>query len=169
MINRTMRFFGRAVAEREGETGSALVELALSIPLFMLVLLGAAEFARVTYAAIEVTNAARAGAQYAATLGGATGDTTGIQNAAQNDAYDLGTSVTTSVYADTCVCSGAESTTVACTSTCPSGQHILETVTIKATATYDPLITPSGWFPNLVGSYGPFNLSAYAQQMVLPQ
>lgn len=167
MISR-LKLFGRALQQREDEAGSALVELALSTPLFLLVLLGAAELARVTYAAIEVTNAARAGTQYAAMLGGATADTGGIQNAAQNDSYNLGSSVTTSVYSDTCVCSGAESTTVQCTSSCPSGQHIMETVMIKATATYSPLISYRGLMAG-VKDDGPFTLNAYAQQTVLPR
>lgn len=168
MMNCTFKVIGRLVSRRKEEAGSAIVELALSTPLFALVLLGAAEFARVTYAAIEVTNAARAGAQYAAMLGGATGDTGGIQNAAQADAVELGSTVTTSVAADTCVCSGAESTTVSCTSTCPTGQHIMETVTIQANATYYPLFSYKGIMPG-VDMSGPFTLHGSAKQLVLPQ
>ena len=48
------------------ETGQALVELALVVPLFTVILFGAVEYGRLAYDAIEVTNAARAGAAYGA-------------------------------------------------------------------------------------------------------
>ena len=48
------------------ESGSALVELALTLPLLALLMVGAVDFARVFYTAMELTNAARAGAQYGA-------------------------------------------------------------------------------------------------------
>lgn len=46
------------------ERGSALVELALVLPLLCLVLIGAAELGRMFYYAIEVSDAARAGVAY---------------------------------------------------------------------------------------------------------
>src|SRR3954453_1086869 len=48
------------------ERGAALVELALSTPLLVVMIVGAVDFARAFYTAMELTNAARAGAQYAA-------------------------------------------------------------------------------------------------------
>ena len=42
------------------EAGSALVELALMMPIMMFLLVAVLEFARVAYAAIEVSNAAKA-------------------------------------------------------------------------------------------------------------
>jgi len=47
-----------------GDTGQGLIELALTLPFLMFILLGAAEFARFGWAAIETANAARAGVQY---------------------------------------------------------------------------------------------------------
>jgi Flp pilus assembly protein TadG len=149
-----------------------MVELALSVPLLLIVLLGAVEFARVTYVGIQVSNAARAAAQYAATNGGATTDSGGIQTAAQNDT-NLGSAVTATVTSDTCVCSGDETTAVTCNPSnsnpvCPTGQHLMETVEISTTATYDPLMNYGGMF-NMTGLTGPYTLHGYAKQMVLPQ
>ena len=63
------RYFLRCAAwprnEQSSEEGSALVELALSLPVLLIMLLGAAEFARLAYASIEVVNAAHAAAIYA--------------------------------------------------------------------------------------------------------
>src|SRR5260221_3845737 len=47
------------------ERGSALVELAIALPLLVAVLVGTTDFARVFYLATELTNAARAGAHSA--------------------------------------------------------------------------------------------------------
>jgi Flp pilus assembly protein TadG len=46
------------------QSGSAFVELVVSLPLLMLILIGTIDFARVFNMSIELTNAARAGAQF---------------------------------------------------------------------------------------------------------
>ena len=169
MIRKFLKFSHCLGMRGREESGSALVELALSVPLLSMILLGAGEFAKVAYASIEVTNAARAAAQYAATNGGATSDTGGMQTAAQNDAYNLGTAVTATVDSDTCVCSNAESTVVACgTATCPSG-HLLETIGIKTSASYDPGMSYGAPIWQITGIKGPFKIHGYSKQMVLPQ
>ena len=54
---------------RQGEHGQALVEMALVLPIFLLLLFGVMEMGRVGYAYITVSNAARAGVR-TATVGG---------------------------------------------------------------------------------------------------
>ena len=51
--------------ELRDERGQALIETAVSVGLFIVLLLGAVEFGRLAFAAIEVTDAAEAVAQYA--------------------------------------------------------------------------------------------------------
>ena len=51
---------------RKGEHGQALVEMALVLPLFFLLLFGVIEMGRVGYAYITVSNAAREGGRMAA-------------------------------------------------------------------------------------------------------
>jgi Flp pilus assembly protein TadG len=101
-----------------------------------LILLGAAEFGRVAYAAVEVSNAARAGAAYAAQNGSTASDTTGIATAAANDAANLTGLTTTSSHS--CVCSDGTSST--CTAGDCSASHIEETVTVNTQVSFDPLI-----------------------------
>lgn len=48
------------------ERGAALVELAVSLPVVALMIFGIVDFSRALYTASALTNAARAGAQYAA-------------------------------------------------------------------------------------------------------
>jgi Flp pilus assembly protein TadG len=83
------------------QQGSAIVELALTAPLLLGMLICTAEVARIAYAAIEVQNAARAGAAYAAQNGGTLANTTNIDDAAQNEAPNLTLTTTPS---EVCVC-----------------------------------------------------------------
>lgn len=67
---------------RKGEHGQALVEMALVLPLFFLLLFGVIEMGRVGYAYITVSNAAREGGRIA-TIGGTDLNINGsIKNAA---------------------------------------------------------------------------------------
>ena len=137
------------------QTGTALIETALSLPLFCLMLLGATEFARLAFAAIEVSNAARAAADYGGSSHGAASDWSqsgsaysgGVVAAATNDAANLsGVSVTGITLS--CSCSPSSSVTAptqptSCTdnATC-SNQNVgmVETITVTTQTTYDPLI-----------------------------
>lgn len=70
------------------ERGSALVELALVVPLLCLVLIGAAELGRIAYYAIEVSDAARAGVAYGS-QGSGTADANDMQTAATASAANI--------------------------------------------------------------------------------
>ena len=120
---------------RYGEAGQALVETALVFPLLITILVGAAELARVAYGAIEVANAARAGAQYGTQSGYTASDTTGIATAASSDAANLTTLTTTSSYS--CICSDGTAST--CVNTDCASSHIVQTLTVNTQATIDPL------------------------------
>ena len=122
------------------DAGQAIVETALIFPMLLALLIGAAEFARVAYAAIEVANAARAGVQYGAQSGFNASDSTGIATAAAKDAANVTGLVTTSSIA--CICSdGAAST---CANTDCANSHTEEILTVNTQATIDPLIHVPG-------------------------
>src|SRR5271155_3125525 len=91
------------------DAGQALVELALMFPLFILMLVGAAEFGRLAFAGIEVSNAARAGVQYGAQSTVMGSDNAGMQQAAVQDAANLaGLTATASHF---CACSNGGGST----------------------------------------------------------
>lgn len=72
--------------------GSALLELALTAPLLMFMTIGAAELGRICYIAIEVTGAARAGADYGAqnvSIAFAPAAIANIEQAAENEVPNL--------------------------------------------------------------------------------
>jgi Flp pilus assembly protein TadG len=117
------------------EAGQSLVETALLLPLLVTILLGGAEVAQVAYAAIEVANAARAGAQYGTQTAGTVSDTAGIATAAANDAADITALTTTSSYS--CICSNGSAST--CANTDCNNSHIEKILTVNTQATVNPL------------------------------
>lgn len=120
------------------EQGASLVELALVLPLLMLLLIGAVDFGRAFYLAMEISGAAQAGAEYGTQN---PTDTTGIAAAAQVDAPDVPfLAVTTPTYG--CECSDGTGFSSNCTNTpsCPSS-NVVYRVTVRVSATYTP------WFP----------------------
>lgn len=155
------RFLRRACAGIKSEAGQSLVELALSVPILLLLLLGAVELATVLYDSIAVENAAMAGVQYGAQTSATEADTTGIQNAAAAAAPSLSLTTTPST---SCICSNGASST--CKSTDCSGASIETILTVQTQTT----ITPSIYFPglrNIPALPKSFTLNGLAVQKVL--
>lgn len=126
------RFRGLLVCDR----GNAVLELALICPMFLMLTMGAVEFARLTYAWIEVTNAARAGVAYGAQNRITAANAAGTQQAAMNDVANLsGVTVSTSRY---CACANGTAST--CKPTDCSASHIVQYLQVTASVTVDPLI-----------------------------
>lgn len=126
------------------DSGNMLIELALLLPICVLLLLAAVEFGRLTFAAIEVENAARTGAQYGAQDHGFAGDITGIQAHARADASDIGgLYITPRTY---CICSAngeATGTFDSCTAvaeTCAPPSESIEFLQVNVSGEFDPLI-----------------------------
>jgi len=79
----------------KGEQGQALVEMALVLPLFLLLLFGVIEMGRVGYAYISVINAAREGGRVAAIGGTDLEIKSSIENAATSlDSMNLSIIIT---------------------------------------------------------------------------
>ncbi len=135
--------------------GTALVELAIALPVLVVLVIGTADFARVFYYTIELENAARAGAQYGAVDEIQAQSTADIKAAAQNAVQlNLGTIVVgvgqnagcppADQTSPTCQCfnddgtAGAPGGVVACTSICTTG-HLVETITVTASKTFNSI------------------------------
>jgi len=69
--------------------GQTLIEVALVFPVLVLLLFGAAEYGRLAYIGVEVTNAAHAAAVYGSQNRGYAGDNPGMTLAATNDGANL--------------------------------------------------------------------------------
>jgi len=166
-------------------SGSALVEVALAAPLFLLLVTGAFELGRVAHFAIEVENAARAGASYGSQPNNVPGagaptdaNSLAIIQAAQNDAPDLGNLTVTPGTA--CVCetlttgsaptyspssgtvSCTDPTIVACTGSSSTVTYRSVTyVTVSTQATITPIF-------NVRALPVSYTLTGYSEMRVLP-
>jgi Flp pilus assembly protein TadG len=121
------------------DAGQSLIELALTLPLLVLLLIGAAELGRLAYYSIEVSNAARAGVAYGAQNHVTASNFTAMQTAAQNDAGNI--TLTTATATNACACSPSYSATSACSTTfsCSGTERIIEYVQVNTTATVSPM------------------------------
>ena len=137
-----MSKFLRRLKELRGDAGNSLVEVSLLVSFFGVpLLLGVTEVGRIAYSAIEVSNAARAGAAFASESVSTSTDTTDTKQAALNEASDItGMTVTQSTV---CVCSSAPGTTVTCSSsatTCsPAPNHAIQFVQVNTSLTINPI------------------------------
>ncbi|MGD0366182.1 MAG: TadE/TadG family type IV pilus assembly protein [Acidobacteriaceae bacterium] len=126
-----------------GEHGASLVELALVLPVFSLLLVGAIDFGRALYISTELTGAAHAAAVYGSQN---PTDTAGMNTAAQDAAPDVPSlSVTTPTYG--CECSDGTSYSASCgtTPSC-SSNNVVYLVKVTVSGTYHPLLSWPGVF-----------------------
>jgi Flp pilus assembly protein TadG len=106
----------------------------------MALLIGAVEYGRMTFAAIEVSNAAMAGVQYGVQNPADAADLTGIQNAATADAPDITLQPTTTSVS--CICSDGSASTCLPTD-CP-GKHIETILTVNTQAQFTSILRIPG-------------------------
>ncbi len=139
------------VVDRRDE-GSALIELALLMPIFLLLMMGMVDLGRGFFAAIRVSSAAEAAASYGAQQ---PSDIAGIQAAATLGASDV--NALTSAVSTGCECSDGSSVQPGCASTPANcSTDFVTYVQVTTYATYTPLFQ----YPGLPSTY---NLQSRAQ------
>jgi Flp pilus assembly protein TadG len=136
------RLFRSGRADR----GGALVELAIALPLLVLIMAAAIDYARIFYMAMALTNAARAGAQYGANTVGQSQNYTAMENAATTATNLSGVTANASRLCQCATDAGVFSPTASandCASpeatACPSGHRVI-TVTVWTHATFTTLM-----------------------------
>ncbi len=135
------------IAFRQSERGSALVEVAVTLPVLLLLLVGVIDIGRGYYFALEVSDAAEAGALYGSLN---TSDTAGMRSAATLDAPDLPGGLTTNTASSGCECpdgsgivSGCASPPGACSTT------YVRYVQVNTAYTYHPMLP----YPGIPATY----------------
>lgn len=166
------------------DSGSALVELALTVPMLMLIMIGAAELGRMAYYAIEVQNAARAAVAFGSRGSGVQVDTADMTTAADNEAPNIGDLTVTATQS--CVCQSINASTGAvtdvsqesgsacvgggetilndCTATAPSYPWVVQYVNVTTTVTV-PTMFNYHWLG--FGIPSSYTLNGYAKMRVL--
>ena len=125
---------------RSYERGQAIMEMALLVPVLLVLLLGMIEVGRYAAFSIEVANSARAGADYGAQNAGTINNAAGIRNAAIAEAPDLKLTASNVILTSPpywCVCSNGAAST--CLATDCSTSHMLTYVKVTVQDTFTGL------------------------------
>lgn len=133
---------GKRRPPSQSEAGSAALELGLLAPVLVLLLVGIAELGTGAYQAMQVQNAAEAGAIYASKHDY---NITGIVSAVVNS---RGTTGITASPGPTSFCgcpSASGLVAMDCSATCADGSDPALYVQINARVTHTPLMTFSSW------------------------
>ncbi len=121
--------------------GSITVELSLICPLLLLMVAGGADFARIYFNSVTLSNAAGTGAFYGAQSNVFSVQDSPIQQVEQNDAQDLGAITTSSSH----YCDCPTGTKVDCiTGSCPNYGAPRVYVRAHAQKTFQPLLPYPG-------------------------
>ena len=121
------------------EEGSSLVEVALVLPIMLLLLVGSVDFGRAYYAEMEVSSAASAGAIYGVQQ---PADTAGMKAAAVLSAGDVtGLSATGSTG---CECSDGTSASPNCAATPTCSANVVNYVQVTTSVTFTPTLRYPG-------------------------
>ncbi len=142
----------RGLRKRLGISGTAGIELGLTMPMLVLLTTGSYDFGSALYQQHRLIAAARAGVQYGIQSSSTWTDTADITTAARNDAGDTTNSLT--VTATTCTCPGGTSpcsTATACSGSTVAGTY----VNVVVTESYSTLVS----YPFITS---PFTISGQA-------
>lgn len=137
-----MNAFTRLRILSKTDRGSALVELALVMPVLLLLLFGAVDIGRAYYVGLEVANAAHAGAEFGSQY---PSNAAGITAAAQQSAPEL-TNLVVATPTWGCECSDGSlysancTTSPSCTISSSRGSNVVHRVQVTASASYKPLL-----------------------------
>jgi Flp pilus assembly protein TadG len=132
-----------------------VLELALCLPVFVLLILGGAEIANIAWASLRLNNAAHAGAQFGSQSRANAAHIADIEIATQNEAPGLPiTFPADPVQACSCIdpstgTTGAGSTGCQTLVQCPAPYVIFDNITVTTQA----IVTPLVHYPGLPASY----------------
>jgi Flp pilus assembly protein TadG len=126
---------------RHAQRGTAMVELAVTLPMLAMLMIGLIEVGRYTYYAIMAAHAARAAVQYGAQNLITAADTTGMKNAALADGQNLSQWTITPIHS--CATNGT-------TSPCPQSNA----TSVSPSLVYFVQVTVTGTFKPLMGYPG---------------
>jgi Flp pilus assembly protein TadG len=138
---------------RKRESGQALVETAMVLPLLFLLILGIGSSGICLYYWIEISNAAHAGAVYGIQNSSNASSSSGIQYVARQDASDFGSNLTvtsTPSYVCTASLNGTSySSSSSAITACGGSAYVAELITVTTSASVSlPLSAPALGFPS---------------------
>ena len=134
---------------RPSEAGQSVIELALLMPLLLVMVMGIVDVGRMFYLTMALTGAARAGAQYGSRGQVYASNTAGIQAAAAAEAVSIGSASGGSWWgtatnfattaARTCQCENGTAVSPCTTVNACSGGKVFTLLEVNTSANYSPL------------------------------
>lgn len=137
---RRLLWFRATLSDSEG---GSFVELALILPVFLLIIVPAVDIGRFLYASIEVTSAVQAGAAYG--IQNPT-DVSGMEGASTAGASNLSNVTATATYG--CECSDGSSASDSCALTPTCSYNYVNYVDVTATVPYTTTFSYPGFSPS---------------------
>ncbi len=134
---RRVRGLGSLIRDRRGNVS---IEMAFLVTFLLVLVMGAYDFGRLAMEQSTVTQAARAGAQFAVLDQSNATNTAGMEQAAKDEAEDPGLDVQADNF---CRCPGS-SAKVPCGNNCPDGQYAPLYVEVTVNETIDMLFDYPG-------------------------
>ena len=145
MLDRTIYRKGRAISRSAGRArGQSTVELAVTLPLLIGLLVVAFDYSRALFMSLEVAGAAETGAQYGAQSHVTAADIAGIEQAACASMTDVACTAGTNAIASTfCQCAGSTSQ-IPCISSDDCTTAMQAFVQVTTSATFYPAVAYPG-------------------------
>jgi Flp pilus assembly protein TadG len=134
-----MHFVSRFSAMLGNTEGSNLVELALALPMLLLILVAAVDLGEAFYTGVQLSGSAHDGALYG--IHNPT-DITGMKSAAQNGSANLSGFVASATYG--CECSDGSAAVSSCGAPPICTSNYVNYVDVTVTASYSPIISFAG-------------------------
>ncbi|MGH9415582.1 MAG: TadE/TadG family type IV pilus assembly protein [Terriglobales bacterium] len=122
--------------------GQAIAEMAVLLPLLLLLLVGVEELGRLAYTAIVASNAAHAGALYGSQNNVTVSDNAGMQSQALADGKDITSLTATATHV--CTCASGASAPDCSLSDC-SSSRLQVYAQVNTTAVFTPVCSFLGW------------------------
>jgi Flp pilus assembly protein TadG len=122
------------------ERGAVAVELAIALLFLFLLAFGIADFGRIFYWGITLDGAARAGVGYGVQNNGKAGETAAIEQAAKNEAQDIGEITVSSER----LCKCPDGGSIVCSTACPDSAVPEVYVEVTASKTFETLVNYPG-------------------------
>jgi len=126
---------------RKWNRGQSAGELAIAVPVLALLLVVAADFARVFFFSIAVNNAARAGAQYGSQSVITAADINGMKNAATTDGTNVPSLAAT---ASQCTCESPSGSVAACAASYCTANATATFVEVDTSAPFTTIVNYPG-------------------------
>jgi Flp pilus assembly protein TadG len=149
-------------------SGNVMLEFALALPILALLLVGLIDLGNFGLQKSAMLQGARAGAQYGIVVYSGVNSASTSDSANVNSTAQTATGLTGVTATNTLFCECVSGTTVACTTTCGSGQTLKHYVRVNTTKSFNSVLSVATLNFAGYGSWTPPTLVSASVTMIVP-